>query len=133
MRVEWKIMAGIGFFFFLAMGGYAYMTRLHEPIGVVALALAGLTAGMIAAYMFIWARKHDLRDQDRPDAEISEGAGELGFFPAKSIWPLWVGLTAAVIALGPVFGWWIFLIGVGMAIWSITGWVYEFYRGEYKH
>jgi arginyl-tRNA synthetase len=66
-------------------------------------------------------------------ADASEGAGELGFFPASSIWPLWTALTMVLIVLGPVFGWWISLLGLGMGIWSLTGWVYEYYRGDYKH
>ena len=57
----------------------------------------------------------------------------LGFFPASSIWPLWAALTMVLIVLGPVFGWWISLLGLGMGIWSLTGWVYEYYRGDYKH
>jgi len=65
--------------------------------------------------------------------EIAEGAGELGCFPASSIWPLWTAATMVLIVLGPVFGWWISLIGLGVGIWSLTGWVYEYYRGDYKH
>ena len=38
-----------------------------------------------------------------------------------------------LIVLGPVFGWWISLLGLGMGIWSLTGWVYEYYRGDYRH
>jgi Cytochrome c oxidase subunit IV len=43
--------------------------------------------------------------------------------PASSIWPLWAALTMVLIVLGPVFGWWISLLGLGMGIWSLTGWV----------
>ncbi len=42
-------------------------------------------------------------------------------------------LTVTVMLLGPVFGWWITLLGVGMGIWSITGWTYQYYRDEYQH
>ena len=87
---------------------------------------------MIAVYLGITSRKID-RPEDRPDAEIAEGAGELGFLPASSIWPLWMALTMVLIVLGPVFGWWISLLGLGMGIWSLTGWVYEYYRVDYRH
>ena len=132
MRTEWKIFAPIAVFFFIVAVIYGYFTRLTEPIGMVGLLLSGLFCVMIAVYLAITSRKID-RPEDHPDAEIAEGAGELGFFPASSIWPLWAALTMVLIALGPVFGWWISLIGVGMGIWSLTGWVYEYYRGDYRH
>ncbi|MHB1010342.1 MAG: cytochrome c oxidase subunit 4 [Propionibacteriaceae bacterium] len=132
MRTEWKIFAPIAAFFFIVTVIYGYFTRLTEPIGMVGLLLSGLFCVMIAVYLALTSRKID-RPEDRPDGEIAEGAGELGFFPASSIWPLWAALTLVLIALGPVFGWWISLIGVGMGIWSLTGWVYEYYRGDYRH
>ena len=132
MKTEWKIFAPIAAFFVLVAVLYGYFTKLSEPIGIVALLLASVTCGMIAVYLAITSRKID-RPEDRADGEIAEGAGELGFFPASSIWPFWTALTLAVIVLGPVFGWWISLLGLGMGIWSLTGWVYEYYRGDYKH
>ena len=132
MRTEWKIFAPIAVFFLVVGVIYALFTKMSEPIGVVALLLASVTCGMIAVYLAITSRKID-RPEDRGDGEIAEGAGELGFFPASSIWPLWTALTMVLIVLGPVFGWWISLLGLGMGIWSLTGWVYEYYRGDYKH
>jgi len=132
VKTEWKIFAPIAVFFVVVAVIYGYFTKLSEPIGIVALVLAAATCGMIAVYLAITSRKID-RPEDRPDAEIAEGAGELGFFPASSIWPLWTALTMVLIVLGPVFGWWISLLGLGMGIWSLTGWVYEYYRGDYRH
>ena len=37
----------------------------------------------------------DPRPEDRKDGEIADGAGELGFFPPYSWWPLWCALTLA--------------------------------------
>jgi hypothetical protein len=91
--------------FFLIVGSvYGYFTRLSEPIGLIALLLAGVLLGMITVYLAITSRKID-RPEDKPDAEIADGAGELGFFPASSIWPLWTALTMVLIVLAPVFGW----------------------------
>ena len=132
MKTEWKIFAPVAVFFVVVAVIYGYFTKLSEPIGNVALVLAAATCGMIAVYLGITSRKID-RPEDRPDAEIAEGAGEVGFFPASSIWPLWTALTMVLIVLGPVFGWWISLLGLGMGIWSLTGWVYEYYRGDYRH
>ena len=46
------------------------------------------------------AKKMDPRPEDRKDAEIADGAGELGFFPPYSWWPLWCALTLAVMVFG---------------------------------
>ena len=35
--------------------------------------------------------------------------------------------------LGPVFGWWLTLLGAGIGVWAVMGWCYEFYVGDYKH
>ena len=59
---------------------------------------------------------------------------ELGFFAPKSIWPFWAAVVVAVIFLGPALQQaWITLLGLGMGIWATSGWVLEFYRGDYKH
>jgi hypothetical protein len=132
VRTEWKIFAPIGGFFVFVAIIYGYFTKLSEPIGIVGLLLSAALCGMIATYLALISKKID-RPEDDPNGEIAEGAGELGFFPASSIWPFWTALTMVLIVLGPVFGWWISLIGLGMGIWSLTGWVYEYYRGDYKH
>ena len=44
------------------------------------------------------------RPEDLKDAEIADGAGELGFFPPYSWWPLWCGGALAVIVYGVALG-----------------------------
>jgi hypothetical protein len=132
VKTEWKVFAPIAGFFVFMAPIYAWFTKLSEPIGLVGLLLAAGTCGLIAFYLARTSR-HISRAEDRADGEIAEGAGEQGFFPASSIWPLWAALTMVLIVLGPVFGWWITLIGLGMGAWSLTGWVYEYYRGDYRH
>ncbi len=88
---------------------------------------------MITGYLGLIARRMDPRPEDKKDGEIAEGAGELGFFPPSSMWPLFVALTLVLIALGPVFGWWLMLIGFGTGAITCTGLVYEFYRGDHAH
>ena len=55
---------------------------------------------LVTFYLGILARRMDPRPEDRKDGEIVEGAGELGFFPPYSWWPLWCALTLAVVVLG---------------------------------
>jgi hypothetical protein len=75
----------------------------------------------------------DARPEDRKEAEVVDGAGELGFFPPYSWWPLWCASSLAVCVIGTVFGWWLFLIGAGFGSMALIGWVFEFYRGEHAH
>lgn len=122
------------FVFFLFMTPiYVYFTHGKELAGSFALALTGVLFLLITLYLGAIARKMDLRPEDNPDGEIYQGAGELGFFPPQSIWPFWCALTLTIILVGVVFGWWISIMGIGMGIWSVSGWVYEFYRGRYAH
>ncbi len=67
------------------------------------------------------------------EAEVVEGAGELGFFPPYSWWPLWCAMALGVCVVGIVFGWWLFIIGIGAGSIALIGWVFEYYRGEHAH
>ena len=35
--------------------------------------------------------------------------------------------------MGPIFGWWLSILAFGMGIWAVSGWVFEYYRGDYAH
>lgn len=131
MKAERMIFVLITVFFVVVAPVYWFMSG--EIIGTVALLLTVAFCAMLAVYFTIQSRKIDLRPEDRKDAEIIEGAGEVGFFPSTSIWPFWTALTVTVMSLGPVFGWWLTLLGVGMGVWALSGWVYQYYRGEYQH
>ena len=131
MRAERLVFAAIAAFFLIVAP--IYWISSHEVIGMVVFLLALAFSAMLTLYFTIQSRKIDPRPEDRNDAEIVEGAGEVGFFPSSSIWPFWAGLTVMVMALGPVFGWWLTILGAGLGIWAVTGWTYQYYRNEYQH
>ncbi|MCW3156836.1 cytochrome c oxidase subunit 4 [Micropruina sonneratiae] len=131
MKVEGWMFTAIAIFLAIVSPIYWFMS--HEIIGTVALVMSFLLFGMVGVYLFVLARKMDERVEDRKDAEIVEGAGAMGFFPPKSIWPFWVAITVQLLTLGPVFGWWISILAVCLGIWALSGWVFEFYRGDYQH
>lgn len=111
-----------------------YWFMSGEIAGTFALGLAAVFGVMIAGYLTIQARAFDPRPEDRRDAEVVEGAGEYGFFAPSSIWPFWCSLVVVLIFLGPALHQpWITLAGLGMGIWAASGWVFQFYRGDYKH
>ena len=118
---------------FLAVISPVYWILSRDPAGTAALILTFFLTLMIAGYLGLIARRLDPRPEDKNLGEIAEGAGELGFFPPQSIWPLFVAVTAALVFLGPVFGWWLTIVGFGFGAVSITGLLYEFYRGDHAH
>jgi Cytochrome c oxidase subunit IV len=110
---------------------YWYFSK--DPTGTTALALAVGLAFLTGFYLLFTGRRLPPRPEDRPDAEIAEGAGELGFFSPHSWWPLFVSLAAATAALGVAIGWWLFLIGLLGVFLTVIGFVFEYYRGNFAH
>lgn len=102
--------------------------------GTSALVMTTLLAGMVTLYLGFHAKKMDPRPEDRKDAEIADGAGELGFFPPYSWWPLWCAMTLAVMVFGlAAAAWWLFIIGTALGAIALSGLIFEYYRGEHAH
>ena len=131
MRVETWTIASIGVFFTVVTPVYWLLAK--DPTGTSALVMTSLLGWLLAFFLGVVAKQIPDRPEDRNDAEISDGAGELGFFPPFSWWPLFCAGAIAVMALGFVFGWWLFIIGVGIGGITLLGFVFEFYRGYHAH
>ena len=131
MKAEGFIFAILAVFFAVITPIYWFMS--HDPTGTSALVLTTLLALLVGFYALLTARRIGPRPEDRKDAEIEEGAGELGFFSPHSWWPLFCALSLSVVVLGIVFGWWLFIIGAGFGVVSVLGFVFEYYRGEHAH
>lgn len=131
MRAElWTIIA-TGIFFALISPIYWVLTG--DPTGTTALIMTTLLCVVLGFYLAIVAGQIPERPEDRSDGEIIDGAGELGFFPPYSWWPLWCALAFGICMLGVVFGWWLFLIGVVFGSLAVVGWIFEYYRGIHAH
>ncbi len=139
MKVETWVFGLTTAFFVLVTPLYWFATSANLPqggdwTGTVALAMTMLLALMVTLYLGFHARKMDARPEDRADAEVVDGAGELGFFPPYSWWPLWCGLTLALCAFAVAMqAWWLFIIGAGLGFVALTGLVFEYYHGEHAH
>jgi len=131
MRAETWIFISLSVF--VAAITPVYWLMSNDPTGTAALTLTFFLLLMIALYLGLLARRIDPRPEDKKSGEIAEGAGELGFFPPQSKWPLFVGLTFTLFILGPVFGWWLMILGVVFGIVTLSGLVFEYYRGDYAH
>jgi hypothetical protein len=139
MRSEWRLFGLLSAFLFVAAIVYAFWTRGSEPlhhiewVGTTALVLSGLLCTMCFAYFAVVATRIDLRPEDRPDAEIADGAGEVGFFSPGSYWPFGIALAALIAGLGLVY-WQVWLLALGMiAVLAATGGLlFEYYTGARK-
>jgi hypothetical protein len=105
-----------------------------EPIGTTALALsAGLTI-LVGGFFWFISRRIDARPEDRKDAEMADGAGELGFFSPASYWPIGIAMSAGLTALGLAFFYpWLIALGVAAILTTVGGLLFEYYVGQNAH
>jgi hypothetical protein len=134
MRTEYKIFSGVAAFLFGAALLYALWTNGQighvEMVGTVALIVSGLLCSMCGGFFWFVARRIDLRPEDRSDADISEGAGEVGFFSPGSYWPFGVAIAAAFAGVGLAFvQWWIVAAGLIGVVVAACGLLFEYYSG----
>ncbi|MGY1620362.1 cytochrome c oxidase subunit 4 [Geodermatophilus sp. SYSU D00691] len=129
MKVEALIFNIIAVFCVIAAVVYGVWAR--EPIGTTALVLSAGLTGLVGGFFWFISRRIDARPEDRKDAEIADGAGELGFFSPSSYWPFAIGVSAALMGLGLAFwySWLIIIAGVALLI-TIGGLLFEYYVGQ---
>ncbi len=138
MKIEAKIFEILTVFFLLVGIVYTLFTGLSrtgvEWAGVTAIALSvGLTL-IIGTYFRFVARRLDTRPEDFDDAEVSDGAGDLGFFSPGSFWPILIAAAGSVTAIGfAFFLWWMIALGVVLILISAAGLVFEYHLGPEKH
>jgi hypothetical protein len=127
MKVEGLLFASISAFLGSITAVYWLLSR--DPTGTTALGLSAGLAFIIGYYLLFTSRRIDARPEDRPDAEIAEGAGEIGFFAPHSWWPILLAGSFAIVGMGLIFGYWLLVIGLGFIAVAIVGFTFEFYLG----
>lgn len=138
MKVEARIFELLTVFFIIVAIVYAFFTAQSrtgvEWAGTTAIVLtAGLTL-IVGTYFRFVARRLDLRPEDYEDAEIADGAGDLGFFSPGSFWPILIAAAASVTAIGfAFFQFWLIAIGVLCILVAVGGLVFEYHLGPEKH
>jgi hypothetical protein len=129
VKVESLIFNIIAFFCIAAAIVYGLWSR--EPIGTTALALSGGLTGLIGGFFWFVSRRIDARPEDRKDADIAEGAGELGFFSPSSYWPFAVALSAGLMGLALAFFYaWLIVLAAVALLTTIGGLLFEYYVGQ---
>jgi hypothetical protein len=139
MRIESRLFEFVATFFVVVGIIYAALTTLFatggvEWAGTTALILTGVMALIVATFFRFVARRLDTRPEDYEAAEISDGAGELGFFSPHSWWPVLIALSGSVVAVAIAL-WlpWLIAGGVAMVLAAVAGLVFEYYIGAEKH
>ena len=131
MKAEYWTIIACGIFFAIVAPVYWVLT--HDYTGTSALTRTFLLTALLGFYLGVVAKQIPDRPEDRSDGEIADGAGEQGFFPPYSWWPLFCAAALAIVVLGVVIGWWLFIIGAGLLSVAAIGWIFEYYRGIHAH
>ena len=129
MKVEALIFNLIALFCIVTAVVYGVWSR--EPIGTTALVLSGGLTGLIGGFFWFVSRRIDARPEDRKDADIADGAGELGFFSPSSYWPFGLAASAALMGLALAFWYsWLILIALAAILITVGGLLFEYYVGQ---
>src|SRR6516165_8797594 len=107
MKVEARVFLAIAAFLWVIAILYGIWTEKAdghvEPAGLAALILSGGLLGIAGSFFWFVSRRIAPRPEDRPEAEIAEGAGELGFFSPGSYWPIGIAGAATVTGVALAF------------------------------
>ena len=140
MRIEARLFEILTGFFILAAIAYGSLTAFFEKpggfewAGTTALVLTAGLSLIIGTFFRFIARRLDTRPEDYEDADIADGAGELGFFSPHSWWPIVIALSFSIAAVGAAL-WlpWLIFAGVVFVLAAVSGFVFEYYVGPEKH
>ena len=139
MRIEARLFEILTGLFVLASVVYGVLTAVFghgglEWAGTTALVLTAGLSLIIGTFFRFIARRVDTRPEDYENAEIADGAGELGFFPPHSWWPILIALSFSTAAVGAAL-WlpWLIFTGIVFVLASVCGLVFEYYIGPEKH
>ncbi|MGZ4554550.1 MAG: cytochrome c oxidase subunit 4 [Mycobacteriaceae bacterium] len=132
MRIEARIFEALTVFFLLIAVIYGVFSR--EPIGITALALSSGLTLIVGTYFRFVARRLALRPEDYDDAEVSDGAGDLGFFSPGSYWPLALGVATGMAAMAlAFFHVWMIVLALIIVVVVAAGLVFEYHIGPERH
>lgn len=136
MKVEARVFDIVMVFAFLVAIVYAVLTGNMtidgvEPIGTIALLLTGGLALLMGSYFRFVSRRIEPRPEDREEAEISEGSGEVGFFSPGSYWPVILAGTIALVGVAlAFFKAWMLIMSIAAMVLAIGGLLFEYYLGS---
>ncbi len=132
MKVESRLFEFVTVTFFLL--GIIYAVLAREPVGIAGLFLTGGLAMIIGTYFRFVSRRLEERPEDNAEAEISDGAGDVGFFSPGSYWPITVAASAALVGISLAFFYiWALVIAGVLLIMAVGGLVFEYHIRPAEH
>jgi hypothetical protein len=132
VHVEARLFEFLTAFFFVA--AIVYVILSHEPAGSAGLFLTGGLSLIIGTYFRFVARRLEERPEDNPDAEVSDGAGDVGFFSPGSYWPITLAGSAGLLAISlAFFHVWAIAISVVILLLAVGGLVFEYHIRPADH
>jgi hypothetical protein len=132
MKVESRIFEIVTAFFFLAAIVYTVLAR--EAVGIAALFLTGGLSLIIGTYFRFVSRRLEARPEDNPEAEVSDGAGDVGFFSPGSYWPIAMAASAALAGIALAFFYvWLLVIALVVLLITVGGLVFEYHNRPAEH
>jgi hypothetical protein len=118
------------------VAGTVYWFLSYEALGTVALLLLGAGPGFAGLFL-LWHRREGIGrgslpttlrrfaglPEDDPPGPKSLESQDLAVLPLPSIWPFTASLGLAVALSGLIFGLWLVILGLGVALYSGWGWI----------
>jgi ABC-type antimicrobial peptide transport system permease subunit len=127
VKLEAFVLLGVAGFFGIV--GAIYWFTSYEDGGTMMLVGTCLLGLLPGGYYYWWHRKMGDRPEDRDDATIEDGAGQIATFPSSSIWPFVLGMGAFMLVLAFAFGTWFAFPAVGLILAALIGVTAESRRG----
>jgi hypothetical protein len=122
VKVEWRLFVGAAGFYTVTALVYWFVT--YEKAGTVMLAASVPAFSFIGLWLLVQGRRHGARPEDT-DATPGDGAGDLGYFPSSSAWPVVLSAGVVVLANGLVFGPPIAILGLLLMVAGVFGYARE--------
>ncbi|MDQ3466387.1 MAG: cytochrome c oxidase subunit 4 [Actinomycetota bacterium] len=134
MKLEAFLFGALAVFMFGTAAIYGFYSDL-EPVGMAGLVLSGGLALIVGGFFWFVSRRIDPRPEDRKDADVVDGAGELGFFSPGSYWPVGIAASVGLAAIALAFFYvWLLLIAVAAIMFTVGGLLFEYYsRANVSH
>jgi len=129
VKLEGFLFAGGAAFYAVVAVVYWFITE--EIVGATALALTGGLAFLVGFYVLFTSRRVGVRPEDDKNAEVEDAEPDYGFFSPHSWWPIAVAAATMVVAFGLIFAVWLLLLGIGLLMLTLVGFVFEYYRGPF--